>query len=247
MTDLNRRRYLQAALVAAAAGLAGCADSASATGTLATRVRDQPGDIADFESCVVTVQGIWLKPRGGDDNSDDDQGDDGAAAGNQTGRNDDESAGGGTDDDEVADQDADDVDEGEGRTYHEFDEPQEADLVELQDGATQLVDEREIDVGEYEFLQLDVSDVDGVLTDSEAVEVDTPGNAPLQFNERFEIRDEQRTTFVADFTPVRRGQTGRYLLQPVARGTRVEYENRSDATDDDSDAADDADNGEDDD
>ena len=72
--DLNRRTYLKAAGIAATGtvGLAGCAGTASATGTLATQVTDQPGDIADFESCVVTIQGIWVKPSGGDDDTDED-------------------------------------------------------------------------------------------------------------------------------------------------------------------------------
>ncbi|GAB7012300.1 hypothetical protein JCM18549_05710 [Halolamina salina] len=51
----------------------------------------------------------------------------------------------------------------------------------------------------------------------------TPGEAPLQFKQSFEIREGQRTTFTADFTPVKRGQTGTYLLQPVASGTEVSY------------------------
>jgi len=42
--------------------------------------------------------------------------------------------------------------------------------------------------------------------------------------EAFEVREGQRTTFVADFTPVKRGQTGTYLFQPVASGTEVRYE-----------------------
>ena len=39
-----------------------------------------------------------------------------------------------------------------------------------------------------------------------------------------EIRENQRTTFTADVTPVRRGQTDQYVLQPVARNTDVSYE-----------------------
>ena len=206
----NRRDYLQAVggvAVLGTAGLAGCMDDApGATGLLSTAVTDQPGDIADFESCVVTIDGIWLKPRDGDDTDDEDDED--------------------TEDNGIEQQDEEDVDQSGDREYYAFDEPQDADLVELQDGRTQLVDEdRELPVSEYEFLQLDVSNVEGVLADdgSEA-EVDTPGGAPLQFNRRFEIRENQRTTFTADVTPVRRGQTDQYVLQPVARNTDVSYE-----------------------
>lgn len=210
MTEINRRTYLQSIGIAAAGiGLAGCSDSAAATGTLATQVTDQPGDIADFDSCVVTIQGIWLKPGENEDAeaSDDEQADNDSA-----------------EDNGVEEQDEDDVDQSGGREYHEFDEPAEADLVELQDGNTQLIDEREIDVGNYQFLQLDVSDVEGVLENGDSATVETPGNAPLQFKHPFEIREDETTTFTGDFTPVRRGQTDRYLLQPVAKRTGVTYE-----------------------
>jgi hypothetical protein len=214
MMELDRRSYLKTAGVAAAGtvGLAGCTGTASATGTLATQVTDQPGDIADFESCVVTIQGIWLKPTEGNDTTttaDSEMTESGSDDGTAT--------------ETVVEQEEGDVDESDGREYHEFDEPQEADLVQLQDGNTDLIDERELDAGEYEFLQLDVTGVEGVLADGGDAQVDTPGGAPLQFKHPFEIREDQTTTFTGDFTPVRRGQTGRYLLQPVAGGTSVEY------------------------
>jgi hypothetical protein len=218
MIELDRRSYLKTAGVVAAStlGLAGCTGTASATGTLATQVTDQPGDISDFESCVVTIRGIWVKPVAGDDTVTTRDGGttDGSGDGTET----------------VVDQEAGDVDGTDARAYHEFDESQEADLVQLQDGVTDLVDERELDVGSYEFLQLDVTDVAGVLAAGGDAQVDTPGGAPLQFKHPFEIREDQVTTFTGDFTPVSLGQTGRYLLQPVAGGTGVEY---SDVTEDD--------------
>jgi len=223
MTELSRRTYLKTAGAAAAgmAGLAGCSGTSAATGTLATQVTDQPGDIADFESCVVTIQGIWIKPSGESDD------DDTSASTDETeteGTDAGQTESGQTETDRVEQQDESDIDQGDGREYHEFDEAQEADLVELQDGNTQLIDERSLDVGEYQYLQLDVTGVEGVLADGGDAEVDTPGSAPLQFNEPFEIRDGEMTTFTGDFTPVRRGRTDRYLLQPVASGIEVEYE-----------------------
>ncbi len=221
MMEISRRSYLTAAGVAAAStlGLAGCAGTASATGTLATQVTDQPGDISDFESCVVTMQGVWVKPAESD-GTETTSGDSGAEDG----------SGDGTATETVVEQEAGDVDESDAREYHEFDDPQEADLVQLQNGNTDLIDERELDAGTYEFLQLDVTDVEGALADGGDAQVDTPGGAPLQFVHRFEIREDQVTTFTGDFTPVRLGQTGRYLLQPVAGGTAVAY---GDAAEDD--------------
>ena len=185
---IGRRPYLKATGLATAGmvGFAGCLGDGE-TGTLATQVTDQPGDIADFESCVVTIVGMWLGPEGATSGEEDDE-------------------------------------EPDGREYYEYDEPQQADLVELQDGETQLVDERDLDVASYEFLQLDIDEIDATLEDGSSATVEVPGEAPLTFNERFEIRDATRTIFTADFTPVRRGQTEEYLLQPVPEGITIEYE-----------------------
>ncbi|QKY15639.1 DUF4382 domain-containing protein [Halorubrum sp. CBA1229] len=188
MSDLivDRRTYLAGTAIAGTVGFAGCLGGGE-TGTLATQVTDQPGDIADFESCVVTIVGMWLGPEG-------------AEAGDEEGE-------------EPAD-----------REYHEYDEPQEADLVDLQGDNTQLVDERELDVATYQFLQLDVDGIDATLEGGDSATVGVPGDAPLTFNQEFEVRADARTTFTADFTPVLRGQTDEYLLQPVPDGITVEYE-----------------------
>ncbi|WP_096389233.1 DUF4382 domain-containing protein [Halopenitus persicus] len=206
MSDLpmDRRTYLTGAATAGTIGFAGCLGGGGETGTLAAQVTDQPGDIADFESCVVTIVGMWLGT--GD-------------AGTENPETEDS----GTEDAET-EADADDADEESGREYYEYDEPQEADLVDLQGDSTQLVDEREIDVATYEYLQLDTDGVDATLDGGDSATVEVPGEAPLTFNREFEIRADARTVFTADFTPVRRGRTGKYLLQPVPDGITVEYE-----------------------
>ncbi|QWC20630.1 DUF4382 domain-containing protein [Halorubrum sp. 2020YC2] len=224
---LDRRTYLRATGAAAlgAAGLAGCVGRA--TGTLATRVTDQPADIGDFESLVVTVEGFWLGPEGAEPESDESDGD-----GNETAADGDDGADDTADGNETVDgNETDGEDAPDGREYFEFDEAQEADLVELQNGETQLIDERELRTGEYPYLQLDVSSADGTLTDGSDATVDLPGNAPLTFNEPFEIRENARTTFTADFAPVLRGN-GRYLLRPVPSGIEVAYGDAEDSSGD---------------
>jgi hypothetical protein len=191
---MQRREYLIATgTVVAGTSLSGCLGSA--TGTLETRITDQPGDISDFESCVVTITELRIKPAS-DDGEDDDSN---------------ETDGNGTDDADLAEE-----------TY-EVDDT-EADLVELQDGNTQLVDEQELDAGDYEYLKIAVSNVEATLDDGSDADVSTPGDAPLKFNQPFEIREDTRTVFTADFTPVKQGQSGGYVLQPVADGTEVSYE-----------------------
>ena len=230
-------------------GERGSDDADSPTGTFATAITDQPGDIGDFESCVVTVTGAYVLPGGasggGDDpesDSDgtteedgsheetaDDGGSDDGEEDDDGGENDDgEENDGGSDDESEeeggSDDDAGSDDEREsGRLYVEFEEPQEADLVDLQGTNTQLLDEREFEVGSYGGLHLEIEAVRGTLADGGEADVDTPGSAGLKFPEAFEVRENDRTTFVADFTPVRRGPTNRYLIRPVATGTAVLY------------------------
>jgi hypothetical protein len=224
-------------------------------GVLSTSVTDQPNDIADFESLVVTIEGIWVKPAGsdGEDEESDDDGDDGDESesddeptstatesgadggatpterdedGEENGdeaEGDDEESDGEEGDEEEDEDESGDGDRGNsGRYYIEFDESQEADLVELQGDNTQLVDETELEVGEYQFLQLNVAGTNGVLVEGGEASVETPGNAPLQFKQAFEIRAEETTRFIADFAPFRRGN-GSYLIRPVASGTQVLY------------------------
>ncbi|MCO8268296.1 DUF4382 domain-containing protein [Haloferax sp. AB510] len=188
MTHTRRRFLTSAAGIAAAttAGLAGCMGTASATtGTLSTRVSDKPGDIADFESCVVTVSTVRVKPADGEAKSLD---------------------AGGT----------------------------ALDLVELQGDASALVEEFELETGTYEFLQVEVSETDATLTDGSAATVEVPGSAPLKFERSFEIRADETTTFTADFTPVKAGNAGKYVLQPVADEVTVTYESEETTTDTDS-------------
>ncbi|WP_048076450.1 DUF4382 domain-containing protein, partial [Halorubrum sp. AJ67] len=181
---------------------------------------------------VVTVEGFWLGPEGAQPESDDD--------GNETDDGSDDADGNETDGGNETDDGDTDEEDVPGREYFEFDEPQEADLVELQNGETRLIDERDLETGEYPYLQLDVSAADGTLTDGSEATVDLPGNAPLKFNEPFEIRENTQTTFTADFAPVERGN-GRYLLRPVPSGIEVAYGDAEDADESDgSDSSDDA-------
>ncbi len=224
---MERRTYLKGIGTVSAVGLlAGCSDgesdgtgdeasggtSGDATGLLATTVSDMPGDIGDFESLIVTVAGVWIKPAEADGTTTPS-----ATSEDATPTSTPTATGGNATATEAEMEEGDD-----GRRYVEFSEPHDADLVQLQGSKTQLLEEREVAVGEYEFLQLDVTDSQGTLTDGSETSVETPGNAPLKFDQSFEIREDERTTFVADFTPFQRGN-GSYLIRPVASETQVLY------------------------
>jgi len=238
---LDRRTYLKTTGLATAGmvGLAGCTgDSGSGSdggdgdgttyGTLSTAVTDQPSAIDDFESLTVTIDGIWITPAG----SDEEDADDSDEATNETDTNEtetndtdtNETETNETDDDaeEMEEADDDGEDDDSGRRYIEFEEPQEADLVQLQGSSTKLIDETEVETGDYAFLQINVAGTEGVLTDGSEAEVTTPGNAPLKFNTSFEIRPEETTRFIADFAPNKRGRNG-YIIRPVATSTTVLY------------------------
>ncbi|MFB6111539.1 MAG: DUF4382 domain-containing protein [Halobacteriaceae archaeon] len=182
---MDRRTFLKQAGATASigvAGIAGCAGRGAATGILATRVSDQPGDIDDFQTLNVTIEAVWVKPVDGE------------------------------------------------RRRREFDEPSTADLTELTGEASALVGELELETGDYEFLQLDIAGTDATLTDGASVQVTVPGEAPLTFNVGYEIRSGQQTTFTADFTPVKRGAAGGYILQPVPQEIVVTYEDGTTVT-----------------
>lgn len=180
MVVLNRRSCLKALgsvpIVGAAAGCTGDSDGQS---TLATHISDQPGDIEDFETLLIQVNGIRVKPQDGE--------------------------------------------------LEEIDADAEVDLTELTGEASELIDETELDTGTYEFLQLQAEATEATLSGGGSATVELPGDAPLKFQEEFEIRSGQTTTFIADFTPVKQGQTGRYVLQPVADEIEVIYQTETEA------------------
>lgn len=62
---MDRREYLRSTAALAtvgSVGLAGCMGGSGGTGTLATHVSDQPGAIGDFESLIVTIDEVEIKP-----------------------------------------------------------------------------------------------------------------------------------------------------------------------------------------
>ncbi|MFC7229462.1 DUF4382 domain-containing protein [Salinirubellus salinus] len=201
---MRRREFIAATGAAATAGLAGCsAITGAETGTLQTAVSDQPGDITDFETLVLEITTVYAG----------------------------EGSSGGEDSDDGDGNESDDDSSGESERTTVDIEATEVDLVELQGDASETIGSGELETGEYAYLQLEVGEVvDASLADGGEATVQTPGEAPLKFNESFEIRAGETTSFLADFTPVEQGQSGGYILQPVADEVEVTYEDESTAT-----------------
>lgn len=259
---IDRRTYLQAAsglAVASAIGLAGCLGDETddlddgngddePVGTLTTGLAAGADAFDDFSDFTATIQGLLVVPALEDetDETDDEETDDGTEAGeNGGGETNDETEPDETDDDETDDgseseddgnDDQSETDTSDDREYYEFDDAVDVDLVALEDGS-QVIDERDLPVDEYEFLQLDVSAIDATLTNDDPATVTTPDDGPLQFDERFEIRDGGETTFVAAVRPVEQDDAGTYVLEAAADGTEViaDDENDTDDTDDNGD------------
>lgn len=209
---MERRKYLSAVGVAAITGLAGCFgddsdDDDPETGSLSTAVSDdQHTAIDQFNSLVVSVDTIRVFPQEEDESNPDGE------------TTDDENG------DEASDSDPIEIDAGGA----------EIDLVSVQGDDFDIIDESELETGSYSHLQLHIQDeIDAMLIDgSEDVTVTTPGDAPLQFNQEFEIRTDEKTTFVADFAPFEGGGQ-EYQLRPVPSAIRVMYgEIPDDSTDD---------------
>lgn len=105
----------------------------------------------------------------------------------------------------------------------------EVDLVAVRGDAKRVINEADLVSQEFVGLSLVISDdisfelVDGGEDDTS---VRTPGNAPLHFNEAFEIRENARTEFTADFAPYTRGRDNHqgYILRPVPDESTVTYE-----------------------
>jgi hypothetical protein len=93
-------------------------------------------------------------------------------------------------------------------------EIQMVDLTGLQGNRAQEIWRGDIPDGEYTKVFLEVSQVSGVLWDSEEkVEIKLP-SGKLQISKPFHVDSDEVTSFVYDLTVVEAGQSGQYILKP---------------------------------
>jgi hypothetical protein len=99
------------------------------------------------------------------------------------------------------------------------------DLTELQGANATLLGNLSVPAGEYEKVFVHVSDVNGTLKTGEQVNVKLPSRK-LQLNQGFAVSSESNVEFVFDITVFEAGNSGKFVLKPVASesGTDVPIE-----------------------
>ncbi|ELZ55902.1 MULTISPECIES: DUF4382 domain-containing protein [Halorubrum] len=88
----------------------------------------------------------------------------------------------------------------------------------IEDDAIAVFD-GELPAGSYEKIELDVSDVQGIV-DGNEVEVKLPSEK-LQITNGFEVTPDEPVSFVFDINVVKRGPNNGYILRPVISGSGV--------------------------
>lgn len=99
------------------------------------------------------------------------------------------------------------------------------DLTALQGANATLLGNVSVPAGEYEQVFVRVSGVEGTLESGESVNVKLPSDR-LRVDERFEANGAASVDFVFDITVVEAGNSGKFVLKPVASesGTDVPIE-----------------------
>jgi len=244
-------------------GSAGSADGGS--GTVDFYVSDRPNDMDDFEHLNVTVTSVrfhLVEPAG--DGTDDVNGTDaaeetttGTAMANATAtatvtpnstatatatatpaadENEDRSEDEPVEEDDRDEDAGDREDDGEdGRWVVREVNATTVDLTRLRGANATLVDRFDLPAGEYNQVFLEVSETSGTLTDGSSTEVKLPSER-LKLNQEFTVGNGEEVDFVYDVTVHKAGNSGKYILRPVASesGTDVPIE-RVDDDDDEGD------------
>ena len=89
------------------------------------------------------------------------------------------------------------------------------DLTELQGANATALGNLSVPEGDYETVFVHVGEVNGTLQTGEEVNVKLPSRK-LQLNEAFTVGSEQNVDFVFDITVFEAGNSGKYILKPVA-------------------------------
>jgi hypothetical protein len=99
------------------------------------------------------------------------------------------------------------------------------DLTRLQGANASLVERYEVQEGNYTKVFMSVDGIDATLTSGESTNVKLPSEK-LQLNQNFTVGNGDEVDFVYDIMVMKAGNSGKYVLRPVASesGTDVEIE-----------------------
>lgn len=203
MNTGNIRSILAAAPLTVAMSLTACGGGGGSTGegSLTLGVTDAPVDSAD--NVFVQFSSVTLKPSGADDDADPGNGDDNANGGND-----------------------DDADDNPAFLTIEFDEPKRIDLLEQQNGNSELLVENEsIPAGDYEWVRLGVDLGEGetvIVIGDTTFDLSIPSGAQtgLKLVTPFTVDEGGTLDLTIDFElrkSVVEARPGEFKLKPVLR------------------------------
>jgi hypothetical protein len=177
--------------------------SGTGSGTVNFYVSDERNAIGDFEHLNVTVERVSFGRI-----DDDGEGDDETVT---------PESGETPEPTETPDEEGEEGDgeEGDGEWITREVNATTVDLTELQGENATMLSRFDLPNGTYTQVRLHVTEVDGTLTSGEDVRVKLPSER-LRLNERFVVGDGEEVDFVFDATVFEAGQSGKYVLKPVA-------------------------------
>jgi hypothetical protein len=199
------------------------------SGTVNLYVSDERNAIGDFEHLNVTVEGVSFRRADDDGNattgteapepaettetgSDDAESDDRTRTPERNGT---AEAGNGTGTTDLGSDDGDEDDGGDGEWITREVNATTVDLTDLQGENATMLSRFDLPNGTYTRVRLHVAAVDGTLTSGEHVRVKLPSER-LRVDERFAVGDGDAVDFVFDATVFEAGESGKYVLKPVA-------------------------------
>jgi hypothetical protein len=198
----------------------------SGTGTVNFYVSDERNAIGDFESLSVTIKAVSFQRA--------DAGDDGETEETEAPETEEPEAESDDDgatetpeptetpeDEAEADSEDEDEESEDGWVTHDMNETT-VDLTELQGENATMLSRMDVPNGTYTQVRLHISEVNGTLKDGSTVNVKLPSNK-LKLNSDFTVGDGEEVDFVYDATVFKAGNSGKYILKPVASesGTNV--------------------------
>jgi hypothetical protein len=199
------------------------------SGTVSLYVSDERNAIGDFEHLNVTVEGVSFRRAGDDGNATTgteapepaettETGSDDVESDDRTGipeRNGTAEAGNGTGTTDLGSDDGDEGDGGDGEWITREVSATTVDLTDLRGENATMLSRFDLPNGTYTRVRLHVAAVDGTLTSGEHVRVKLPSER-LRVDERFAVGDGDAVDFVFDATVFEAGESGKYVLKPVA-------------------------------